>query len=188
MPKADKLILTFNLLYVTIFGLIAIKNQNYEFLFYVSIVVFFILLLLKKYKKLQLGRDVLWALSIWGLLHMMGGNIPVGEGVLYGVQLIPTILRYDQFVHAFGFGTTTVVAFQLLRPYLKKKVNWTTISILLVMVGMGAGALNEVIEFIAVLILPETGVGGYYNTAGDLTANLIGSILALFYINKVRKK
>ncbi len=56
------------------------------------------------------------------------------------------------------------------------------------MIGMGAGALNEVIEFMAVLIFPETGVGGYYNTAGDLTANLIGSLLALIYIKHLITK
>lgn len=44
--------------------------------------------------------------------------------------------------------------------------------------GMGFGALNEVIEFIAVLTIPNTNVGGYENTGWDLVANLVGTILA----------
>jgi hypothetical protein len=45
--------------------------------------------------------------------------------------------------------------------------------------GMGLGALNEIVEFIAVLTLPETGVGGYVNTSLDLTANTIGAAFFL---------
>lgn len=182
IPKQDRPILIFNIIYIVIFGIIALLRHNYEFLFYVSIVVFLLLLLLAKYQKIGLSRGTIMALSLWGLLHMMGGNIRVGDGVLYGVQLIPHILRYDQLVHAFGFGTCTVIGFELLRPFLKPAVNRATLSVLLVMIGIGFGALNEVIEFMAVLALPETGVGGYENTAWDLTFNLIGSLIALVII------
>jgi hypothetical protein len=48
--------------------------------------------------------------------------------------------------------------------------------------GMGFGALNEVIEFIAVLTLPNTNVGGYENTGWDLVANLVGTIIAALVI------
>ncbi len=183
MSKKELAVLYFNILYILIFGFVSIINKNYEFLFYVSIVIFFIILILFKYKKLGLSIGVLWGLSLWGLLHMFGGNIHIGNDVLYGAQLIPKVLRYDQFVHAYGFGVTTIVGYQLLRPYLKEKINWVTISVLLVMIGMGAGALNEIIEFMTVLSLPETGVGGYINTMWDLTFNMFGAIIAMVYIN-----
>jgi hypothetical protein len=48
--------------------------------------------------------------------------------------------------------------------------------------GMGFGALNEVVEFIATLTMPETNVGGYQNTGWDLVANLAGSIVAVLLI------
>ncbi len=44
--------------------------------------------------------------------------------------------------------------------------------------GMGIGALNEVAEFIATVVLPETNVGGYRNTGGDLITNLLGAAVA----------
>lgn len=188
MSSKEKHLLAFNLGYIAIFGLWAVAERNYEFLFYVSIVVFLILLLLFKYKRLGLSTGAMWLLSIWGLLHMMGGNIPIGDSVLYNLQLIPVLLKYDQFVHAFGFGSTTIVGWQLLRPCLKEKFNWTTISIILVMIGMGAGALNEILEFIATVTIPETNVGGYYNTALDMVFNMIGAIIAVLYLTKKQKK
>ena len=44
--------------------------------------------------------------------------------------------------------------------------------------GLGFGAANEVIEFIAVLLVPNTNVGGYINTGWDLIANLTGATIA----------
>ena len=44
--------------------------------------------------------------------------------------------------------------------------------------GLGFGALNEVVEFVATLLIPETNVGGYRNTGWDLVANLIGATIA----------
>jgi hypothetical protein len=49
---------------------------------------------------------------------------------------------------------------------------------LLVCMGVGLGALNEVVEFVMTLTLPETNVGGYENTGWDLVSNLIGALLA----------
>ena len=43
---------------------------------------------------------------------------------------------------------------------------------------MGFGALNEVIEFAATQLLPNTNVGGYVNTGWDLVFNLLGSTIA----------
>ena len=48
--------------------------------------------------------------------------------------------------------------------------------------GMGFGALNEVIEFVATLTVPKTNVGGYENTGWDLVSNMIGSVLAAVLI------
>ena len=48
---------------------------------------------------------------------------------------------------------------------------------------MGFGALNEVVEFIASLTLPETNVRGYENTGWDLVFNLLGSLLAAIIIS-----
>ncbi len=45
--------------------------------------------------------------------------------------------------------------------------------------AMGLGAVNEMVEFTAVLIVPDTNVGGYSNTALDLVFNAIGAVSAM---------
>ena len=42
--------------------------------------------------------------------------------------------------------------------------------------GMGFGACNEVVEFVATLLIRNTNVGGYENTGWDLISNLAGAI------------
>jgi len=125
---------------------------------------------------------------VWAILYMCGGGIRVGDGVLYGVILVPLstklpILRYDQFVHIVGFGVATLVMDHLLRPLLRPDLHrWTALSIVVVMAGLGVGALNEIIEFIATVVMPETGVGGYENTALDLVSDLVGAVLAIVFV------
>ncbi|BBI65284.1 hypothetical protein HSBAA_65900 [Vreelandella sulfidaeris] len=52
------------------------------------------------------------------------------------------------------------------------------------MAAQGVGAVNEMIEFIVVLLVPDNGVGGYYNTLLDIVFNFIGATLAItgFYL------
>jgi uncharacterized membrane protein YjjP (DUF1212 family) len=139
-------------------------------------------------KKLDYPNFVLWGLSIWGFLHMSGGGILINGKRLYELILIKisenySILKYDQFVHIFGFFVATLVVFVLLKPLLKSNwKKWTALSIVVVMAGFGFGALNEVVEFITTVITPSTGVGGYINTSLDLISNLIGAVLAMIYI------
>ena len=47
---------------------------------------------------------------------------------------------------------------------------------------MGLGATNEIIEFSAVLMVPDTNVGGYINTALDLCFNALGAVIAVVVI------
>ena len=93
------------------------------------------------------------------------------------------MLKFDQVVHAFGFAVATLVVFHLLRPYLGGKVNWKIVYPIIALGGMGLGVINEIVEFIAVVVFPETGVGGYYNTALDLVFNTIGAVLATVFIH-----
>ena len=182
-------ILVVNLLYITTFALVALRGRNYEFLLYTGIVLLVAALVLWRQRTVKFTPLILWSLTIWGLLHMAGGNLRVAGDVLYGLQLIPVILRYDQLVHAFGFGTATLVCHHLLLPYLNLEgANWGVLAVLIVLMGCGVGAMNEIIEFFAVVVMPETGVGGYDNTMLDLVFNLIGALLAVTYLTWQRPR
>lgn len=185
----------FTILYMLASIVVAKLAGNGEFVFYIVVMVVLIGAVGLVHRKVGLSLGVLWALSIWGLLHMAGGLVPVpqtwpyeGENaVLYSLWLLPQKLKYDQLVHAYGFGVTTWVCWQGLRK------SWRTpegsipkptlgAMTLCVAAGMGFGAFNEVVEFIATLTLPSTNVGGYENTGWDLVSNLIGCLIAAFLI------
>ncbi|NIP77826.1 MAG: DUF2238 domain-containing protein [Gemmatimonadetes bacterium] len=172
----------------------AVVTGNAEFIVYVAVVVLLIPAVWLVHRTVRLAMLSLWFLSLWGLLHMLGGLAPVPAGwpingenaVLYSLWLVPEVLKYDHVVHAFGFGVTTWVCWQGLRGALRRggREGRPTggLMVLAAAAGLGFGALNEVIEFAATLALPETNVGGYVNTGWDLVANLVGATVAVILI------
>jgi hypothetical protein len=180
LSRRELPVLAANAAYLLLFGGVAAAGRNLEFVFY-SLVIFLVgFWIVWKQPSVQFGLGLLWCLTLWGFLHMSGGLIRVGEGVLYGLQLIPVLLRYDQLVHAFGFGVATLICHHLLRFYLRPDLaRWKGLAILVVLMGGGVGCVNEIVEFIAVKTIPETGVGGYDNTLCDLIFNMIGATVAV---------
>ena len=170
------------------FGSYFIFTKNYEFIIYVLVIIAVLLLILFTNNRVNYSNFSLWGLAFWGLLHMSGGSIRIGEGRLYEVILIPIsesykIFKYDQFVHIIGFGVATIIMYEVLKPILKENLDkWSALSIVVVMAGLGVGAVNEMIEFLATVISPSTGVGGYINTSLDLVADLIGAGIAMWMI------
>jgi putative membrane protein len=182
-------ILLVNVIALTGFSILFVTRQNYEFLIYVGVIIFFLGLILLTNHKVNLPNSVLWGLTAWALLHMAGGGLYIGDKKIYEIILIPLIgepyhiFKYDQFVHIVGFGTATLVMYALLKPLLRENLKkWTALGIVVVMAGLGVGALNEIVEFLATVLVPETGVGGYINTSLDLVADLIGALGAIIYI------
>jgi uncharacterized membrane protein YjdF len=49
-------------------------------------------------------------------------------------------------------------------------------AFIVVMVTLGLGALIEIVEYFAVLTVPNTGVGDYANNIQDLIVNLFGGL------------
>lgn len=186
-------ILIFNIVYLLIATFFFLSKENYEFILYIGVIVLLFVLILATNKKVNYPNFVLWGLTLWGMMHMAGGGLKLPNGeVLYALILIPIsksygIFRYDQLVHIFGFGIATLIMYILLKPLLRKDIKkFTALSIIIVMAGFGVGALNEMIEFLATVFTPQTGVGGYINTSLDLVADLIGAVLALILI-RVKK-
>lgn len=193
----------FTVAYLVVATITALARGNQEFIFYIVVVVLLIGLVLAVHRRVQLSQGALWALSIWGLAHMMGGLVTVPEGwpvngetrVLYSLWLISGRLKYDHIVHAYGFGTTTWVCWQglrsILRSYDANAQPSLGLMVLSAAAGLGFGALNEVVEFAAVLLVPETNVGGYVNTGWDLVANSVGATFAailIFALDKSSKE
>lgn len=177
----------FTLAYLLGFGALVVVRRNTEFLLYGGVMVLLIGLVLTINSRVRFTGPVLWGLSLWGFLHLAGGNIPIpqrlanegGSPVLYSLWLIPGTLKYDQLVHAFGFFVSAFACHQAIRGRLASpgRVSFG-LAIGLALMSMGLGAANEVVEFAATRVLPNTNVGGYVNTGWDLVSNAVGAFSA----------
>ncbi len=184
----------FTLLYVGSFGVYYLSTGNYEFMWYVVVVVFFMAFIGGTLKVSRLPVYLLWLLSLWGLLHMAGGGIKINGEVLYAKVLIPfvtlgelSILKYDQLVHAYGFGVAAIVLYVLLSRSIRGTLTPFWFGAVVVLGAMGLGVINELVEFAAVLVVPN-GVGGYFNTLLDLVFNTIGAVVAVLALHFFGKK
>lgn len=164
---------------------IFITLGNYEFLLYGTTLILLALFLLKTdslARYTPFSKICLW---IWLLLHIAGGTVPIANGeVLYSQILIPLvgapyhILKFDQLVHAFCYFMFAQLVYALLRATLQTAMPRWGFLLLVWFATMGIGALNELIEFTATVIVPETNVGDYINNALDLVFNGLGAAIA----------
>ncbi len=193
MTRNDFAVVLFSFAYMLVALICALVLRNGEFVFYLAVMVVLMAAAWGAHRAIRLHPLALWGLSLWGLLHMAGGLVPIpaswprlGGNVLYNLWLIPELLKYDQAVHAYGFGLMTWICWQgLQRAFERRGVEVRpTVGLLTLCVaaGMGFGALNEVVEFAAVMTLPGTNVGGYENTGWDLVSNLAGCLIAAVLI------
>lgn len=201
--KAIWPLVAFTAIYLCLASIGAVASENSEFLFYIAVMLVLICAVWLVHRHVHLTMATLWALSVWGLAHMAGGLVKVPDGwpvsnesaVLYTLWLIPERLKYDQIVHAYGFGVTTWVCWQGLCAALTARGQSVSptfgLMVLSAAAGLGFGALNEVVEFFAVLLVPETNVGGYVNTGWDLVANSVGAAVAagvIWLAGRIRKR
>lgn len=178
-----------NLLIILVFGFRFLVRLNYEFLIYIGVILVCIGLIAASLSRVRYTPAALVALTVWSLLHLAGGGIAVGDGRLYDLILLPLsstvpVLRYDQVVHVWGFAAATLVMHCLLAGSLKDARPRLSLTVVLIMAGLGVGALNEIVEFLVSAAVPESGVGGYLNTSLDLCANLLGATLAALYLRR----
>ncbi len=196
LTRRERAVALFTVTYVVAFTAWFLIRGNYEFVVYVITMLILIALVGRSLRSAEYPLPMLWALSLWGLLHMAGGGVPVGDSVLYSAQVIPlsppngewTFLKYDQIVHAYGFGVTAWVLWHLMRRHYPVLEGTWTIYVYPALAAMGLGAVNEIIEFAAVLSVPETNVGGYVNTALDLVFNAAGAAAAMLIVAATQRR
>ncbi len=187
-------VLGFTLAYLLLALAVALWSANWEFLLYIAVMVPIIAAVITAHLRVNLSIGVLSGLSLWGLVHMAGGLVPVPDSwpiegkirVLYSWWLVPEYLKYDHLVHAFGFGVTAWLCWEALRAIVASSAGRPSptvrptlgMLVLSAAAGLGFGGLNEIVEFVATILVPETNVGGYFNTGWDLVSNLVGVVTA----------
>jgi hypothetical protein len=180
---------------VIFFTFLFLQRKNYEFIIYIAVIILLGIVIGIAHSKINYPKYVIWWLAAWAIMHMSGGGLYLGGKKLYELMIFNIvgapyyIFKYDQLVHIIGFFAATLTLYYTLRPLLKNNIHkWTALSVILIMAGLGTGALNEIIEFTATVLVPETGVGGYVNTSLDLVSDLIGAVMAIVYIKFHKEK
>lgn len=176
----------FLLITLCIFLTAFVLQRNFEAIPYIGGIVFWMFLVIKTSKKVRYTDLSIWGLSLWAMLHLAGGAVLINGQKLYTILLVPItsdILRFDQAVHAFGFFVATLVMYDIMCLFIQKPIkHWFAFGVVLVMAGLGVGALNEILEFGITLLVPETAIGGYVNTSLDLVADFVGAFGAFGYV------
>ena len=186
-----KIIFYFTILYLLIFSIIAWRRDNYEFVYYIFLMAVLISIVVKYYKKIPLSSLSLLGLSMIGFFHLLGGSIYIGQTRLYDIWFIESWLRYDNLMHFFSIFIATLICYSILAPHFDRKIQryQVLLSLILVLMALGLGTLNEIAELFAVVFLnAHEKVGDYINNAVDLVFNLLGSISACLFLVIFKKK
>ena len=119
----------------------------------------------------------LWALVGAAFCNLLGGIWLVNGQPLYVYKLVGN-MAFDKPAHFFATAMATWAAYEALRFRLSATA--LGLGFVAVMMGMGASALVEIVEFVASQTMDNVNVGGYSDNMLDLVANFGGSILAAF--------
>lgn len=192
---AQRVLLAVNVLIVLGFGWFYAASLNYEFLAYVGTIAVVAVVLFGTLRWTRFSTIILAGVTLWGLLHMLGGSLITPDGVLYAYRIYPFfdgggdfyILKMDQVIHAYLYGVVGVMFYHLLREIVGIKTHGWFIGFVAIFAAAGFSILNEIVEFLAAVNLPETGVGGYENTVLDMIFNLAGSTIGVALYSLLKK-
>jgi putative membrane protein len=187
LNKLESFLLFTNIAIVIGFSWYYLQALNYEFLAYAGTIAVVTALLFGTLRWTRFSTGIIIGVTIWGLMHMLGGSIMTADGVLYAWRILPIfdgggefyILKFDQVVHAFLYGVVGLMFFHLLREVVQIRTHTVLIAAIAIFAAAGLSIINEIIEFLAAVNIPETGVGGYENTVLDMIFNLGGATIAV---------
>jgi putative membrane protein len=170
-----------------------IQDLNLEFVIYVAVIIAIMGTVLATVSYTDFPHWLLWLLSFWGVMHVLGGALETPDGVLFAYRIYPFldlggefyILKYDQVVHVYLYG---VVALMARHVYSARIVSAGAgfIALAAVLTSLGVSALNEIMEFLIAVTVERNGVGGYENAMLDLIFNLSGAVVAILVYQTVR--
>ncbi|MEX0917619.1 MAG: DUF2238 domain-containing protein [Candidatus Paceibacterota bacterium] len=189
-------VLSFTLAYLLAGGYFFAQDSNLEFVIYVGVIVAAFALLFGSLHITKFPSYILWLISIWGLLHVLGGAVMTQDGVLFAYRIYPFldlggefyILKYDQVVHMYLYGVMALVFRHILIVSLSARGPMWVILLTALMASMGVSAMNEIMEFLIAINLERHGVGGYENAMLDLVFNFAGAFVALCVVQLLGRR
>ncbi len=154
---------------------------------YIVITVVLAALVALIHRTVELPRRVLWGLVGAAIGNLAGGILLVSGQPLYVLRLVGE-LRYDKPYHFVATGIATWAAYEVLAPRLRGSVSDLVVGWIAVLVGIGVGALVEIVEYTGSVVIENANIGDYANNMLDLVANLAGAVLAVLLIRVARNR
>jgi hypothetical protein len=142
--------------------------------------------LLYQLRARALPPPVAYAAAASATVHLAGGLIRVGDGVLYNATPGPELLRYDHVGHFLGIFVGALLVWELLVRDVFAVTRRSSLVALTALAALGLGAVNETVEYVTTLVHSGSQVGGYTNTGWDLVANLLAGMAAGVVIHRRR--
>jgi putative membrane protein len=186
----------FNATYLFWGGAYFIQDFNVEYAIYSGIIFVVMAAVLLTLSYSDFPQWQLWLLSVWGLLHVFGGAIKLHGVSLATYHLYPIfngggdfyVLKYDQILHFVLYAIVATMAHHLIRNILEVKDNKKLVALLVVMISIGVGALNEAAEFFIALNLHKNLSYGYQNVTLNIFFNLAGALVATLLLSLFTRK
>ncbi|MFH1769420.1 MAG: hypothetical protein ABH833_02000 [Parcubacteria group bacterium] len=183
-------------IYLSVFAVITLWTGNAEFFFYTLALGAFVYIFLhyqpRVYMNYYLPQRAVTSLSILGFLALGGGVISVHGDTLMNLVLIPNILKYQDVLHMMFMFVNVIISYTFLKPYmlhqrlLDTRLGRTMFYVMMILIVSGVGAVIEVVEFFAATFL-DAPVGSYTSNALDLLFNLVGAVIATFFLPLEKK-
>ena len=178
-------------LLLAVFVILSIVQKNAEFMIYAGVLIPVVLIVHYTDNLFTYKNIFLWGFAIWMLMHLLGG-LAVWNGtrfydlILFDIVGEPySILKYDQVVHFYCYVVIAGLLSSVVKKVVTVRASKPTVFIITVLAATGIGAINEIIEFLPVVLFASPGPGGYINTAIDLIMNFLGSIAGTWSFKKV---
>ncbi len=188
--RREKVVMLFTLIYILTFSYYSFLRGNIEFVFYSFLLLLLLNIGIYIHKKVQLPEFIVIGLSLFGLLHILGGNIDIKEIRLYDMEFFYGIIRYDNIIHVIGSSLVVLVLNVIFFFIVEKnqKIILPLYYFALFLMALGTGVLNEIIELMAVVFFnAQNQVGDYFNNAVDLVFDSVGALLAILMIDFYRR-
>ena len=131
--------------------------------------------------RVRFSTHVLALLAGSGFCHMAGGHLEF-DGVLLYEQSIG-VIGYDHLLHVVGLGSAGLAVWEATCWKLRAISGFE--AALVAFLGANAvGAIIEIGDYLATLVVSAARAGDYANNMQDLIANLVGAGLAAWWVGR----
>lgn len=131
--------------------------------------------------RVRFSTHVLVLLSFSGFCHMAGGNLVFDDRFLYEQSWVG--VGYDHLVHVVGLGAAGLAVWES-TSWMLRATSGREAALVAFLGANAVGAVIEVGEYLATLVIAGVRVGDYTNNMQDLIANLIGALLAAWWASR----